>query len=134
MIYKFAFNRAGFTLIEVLVSIFIVGGILTIMYSGFDLSNIMQSHANYESEASLLAEREMEFIKSELICGNIKYTSKPLLTHFKLDEGWKLSTNLIKTDESDVKIIVNISKDKQKLELVSYVYIPGAEENKNHEK
>lgn len=119
------FRRNAFTLIETLVSIMIVGGILTVMFSGFDVSKQQQMQADFESEAAFIAEREMEYIKSELLEGKIKTKASKRSGNFKVPTGWSVTLNLGEyTQDKTMKISVETVKNNNRFILSSYVYIP----------
>ncbi len=119
-------RHKAFTLVETLVSIMIVGSILTVMYSGFDISKQQQMQADFESEASIISEREMEYIKSELIDGKIKPKSTKKNGSFKVPAGWQVTSTLGEySSDKTMKITVETSKNNNKFMLSSYIYIPN---------
>ena len=119
-------RQKAFTLVEILVSIMIVGSILTVMYSGFDISKQQQMQADFESEASIIAEREMEYIKSELIDRKVKPKFAKRHGNFNVPKGWQVLLTLgeYSTDKT-IRITVETTKKNNRFKLNSYVYIPN---------
>ncbi|MDD3000301.1 MAG: type II secretion system protein [Candidatus Riflebacteria bacterium] len=121
------YRKIGFSLVEILISVLVVGGILTIMYSGFKTSNDLLLQASFESEAAFLAEREIEYIKSELVDGVIKPEKSFLKSRFQTKPEWKVSS-LVAPDEIPgiCKILTNIESQNKKFTLESFIYIPNS--------
>lgn len=119
----------GFTLFEIIISMVVLGGVLTIMFSGFSISNKLFSQTSFESEASLIAEREMEYLKSELLSGFSTNKKTNITNKFKLEIPWELSS-LIEPDSIDncYRISVKVKKQEQSFLLSSFIYSPTKEE------
>lgn len=119
-------NKSGFSLMEILVSLFVLGGALAIIFSGFDISSKINNQAVFESEAAFLAEREMELAKSELLNGNLKAGQpQKLPCRFRLKPGWQLFTLLTSPDETNtVRLQVRVNQADKELQLESYLFLP----------
>ena len=126
-------KRYGFSLIELLISLFVLTGALTIIFSGFEISAKLNNHAVFESEAAYLAEREIELAKSELLSGNLKAgKARQLPCRFRLKPGWKLITLLTTPDKDEtVRLQVRVSHADRELQLESYLFLPEKEVKKN---
>lgn len=114
---------------EILVSLFVLSGALAVIFSGFDVSSKINMQAKFESEASFLAERELELAKSELLNGNLKADkAKRLKNRFRLKPGWQLYTLVTTPDKDDaVRLQVRVSQADRVLQLESYLFLPGSE-------
>ena len=126
-------KRDGFSLIELLISLFILTGALAIIFSGFEVSAKLNSHAIFESEAAFLAEREIELAKSELLNGNLKAgKARNLPCRFRLKPGWKINTILTPPDKDEtVRLQVRVTHADRELQLESYLFLPEQEVKKN---
>lgn len=121
------YKKLGFSLVEILISVLVVGGILTIMYSGFKTSNDLLLQASFESEAAFLAEREVEYIKSELVDGAIKPEKSLLKSRFQTKAEWKVSSSIAPDEIPGIcKILTNIESQNKKFTLESFIYIPNS--------
>jgi type II secretory pathway pseudopilin PulG len=118
----------GFTLLEIIISMLVLGGVLTIMFSGFNISKTLFAQALFESEAAFIAEREMEYLKSELLSGLTIKKSISLKNKFQLKAPWAIST-LIEPDTADncYKIHIKVNKQEQSFALESFIYSPAKE-------
>lgn len=115
----------GFTLLEILVSMLVVAGSLTLMFSGFDAAGRLDSFAEFESEASFLAEREIELLKSELINGQKKPISSFFRSRFKLKPGWSMNCVTVMADlEKVVRLICSVAHRDRNYRLESFIYVP----------
>jgi prepilin-type N-terminal cleavage/methylation domain-containing protein len=123
------YKGRGFTLLEIVVSMLVLGGILTIMFSGFSISKDLFNQALFESEAAFIAEREMEYLKGELLGGMV--IKKPISTKnkFQLKKPWTVSTS-IEADQlvNCYKIHIKVEKQEQTFALESFIYSPTHEE------
>lgn len=121
------YRKLGFSLVEILISVLVVGGILTIMYSGFTTSKDLLLQASFESEAAFLAERELEFIKSELVVGAIKPEKSFLKSKFRTKPEWNISSSIAPDEIPGIcKILTNIESQNKKFTLESFIYIPNS--------
>lgn len=126
-------KKQGFSLIEILLSLFVLSGSLAAIFSGFEVSAKLNNHAIFESEAAFLAERELELAKSELLNGNLQ-TVKPrrLVSRFRLKPGWKLVTILTPPDQDKtVRLQVRVTHADRELQLESFLFLPSQGETKN---
>ncbi len=118
----------GFTLIEILISLLVLSGALTTMFSGFDSSSRLDLHADFESEAAYLAEREMELLKSEILAGKIKAGPASVKGRFRYKPGWKVYSIITAADStSTVRIVSNVSRNDRQLKLESFLFHPELE-------
>ena len=119
-------KKCGFSLLELIISLFVLTGSLSIIFSGFEISSKLNNHAVFESEAAFLAERELELTKSELLNGNLKAgKTRKLPCRFRLKPGWKLVTLLTNPDkEESVRLQVRVSYADRELQLESYLFLP----------
>lgn len=126
-------KKHGFSLIEILLSLFVLAGSLTAIFSGFEVSAKINNHAVFESEAAFLAEREIELAKSELLKGNLKANkARRLKSRFKLKPGWKLVTLLTPPDaDNTVRLQVRVTNQDRELQLESFLYLPFQEVTNN---
>ena len=126
-------KKNGFSLIELIISLFVLTGALSIIFSGFEVSAKLNSHAIFESEAAFLAEREIELAKSELLNGNLKAgKARQLPCRFRLKPGWKLITLLTTPDKDDtVRLQVRVTHADRELQLESYLFLPEKEVKNN---
>ncbi len=125
-------TKQGFSLMEILLSLFVLSGSLTAIFSGFEISAKLNSYAVFEAEAAFLAEREIELAKSELLKGNLKATKpQKLKSRFRLKPGWKLVTLLTLPDQDDtVRLQVRIKHNDRIFQLESFLFLPqGANNN-----
>lgn len=119
----------GFTLIEILISLLVLSGALTTMFSGFDSSSRLDLHADFESEAAYLAEREMELLKSEMLSGKIKPGPAAVKGRFRYKAGWKVYSVVTAADQTGtVRIISNVKKNDRQLKLESFLFLPERSE------
>ena len=126
-------KKCGFSLLELIISLFVLTGSLSIIFSGFEISSKLNNHAVFESEAAFLAERELELTKSELLNGNLKVgKTRKLPCRFRLKPGWKLFTLLTNPDkEESVRLQVRVSYADRELQLESYLFLPKQEVKNN---
>lgn len=127
-------KKQGFSLIEILLSLLVLGSSLTLIFSGFEVSTAINNHAIFESEAAFLAEREMELAKSELLRGSLKATKpRQLKCRFRLKPEWKLITVLTPPDlDNAVRLQVRVNHRDRELQLESYLFLPeGVVENES---
>jgi len=118
-------KSSGFTLIEILISLLVLSGALTTMFSGFDSSSRLDLHADFESEAAFLAEREMELLKSEMLAGKIKAGPSAIKGRFRYKAGWKVYSIVTAADHtSTVRIISSVKKGERQLKLESFLFLP----------
>lgn len=120
-------NKQGFSLLEILASLFVLGTSLSVIFSGFEVSKRINNEAAFESEAAFLAERELELAKSELLNGSIK-TGQPqkLKSRFRLKPGWKMFTLLTEPDKDDVvRLQVRVTQSNRELQLESFLFLPS---------
>lgn len=127
------YKRKGFSLIELIISLLVLAGSLSVIFSGFEVSTKLNSHAVFESEAAFLAEREIELAKSELLNGNLKAgKARQLPCRFRLKPGWKLITLLTTPDkEETVRLQVRVTHADRELQLESYLFLPEKEVKNN---
>lgn len=119
---------SGFTLIEILISLLVLSGALTTMFSGFESSSRLDLHADFESEAAFLAEREMELLKSEMLAGKVKTGPTSIKGRFRYKPGWKVYSVITAADKtSTVRIVSNVSRNDRQLKLESFLFLPGQE-------
>ncbi len=126
-------KKQGFSLVEILLSLIVLSSSLAVIFSGFEISSKLNSHAAFESEAAFLAEREIELAKSELLNGNLKAGKvKKLESRFRLKPGWKLVTLLTPPDEENtVRLQVRVTNADRELQLESFLFLPGQEVKNN---
>lgn len=119
-------RKQGFSLVEILISLFVLSGSLAVIFSGFEVTNKLNNHAGFESEAAFLAEREIELTKSELINGKIKpLQPQKLPCRFRLKPGWKLFTIITPPDSYDsVRLQVRVYHTDRELQLESFLFLP----------
>ncbi len=126
-------SKQGFTLMELLLSLLVLSSSLAIIFSGFEVSEKLNKHSVFESEAAYLAEREIELAKSELLNGNLKAEKvKKLDCRFRLKPGWKLFTLLTPPDADDaVRLQVRVINADREFQLESFLFLPknGGENN-----
>lgn len=122
-------NKQGFSLLEILISLFVLATSLSVIFSGFDVSKKINSHAVFESEAAFLAERELELAKSELLNGNLKAgQARRLKSRFRLKPGWNLITLVTPPDDNKtVRLQVRVSQADRELQLESFLFLPVQE-------
>lgn len=121
-------SRNGFSLIEILISLLVLSGALTTMFSGFDTSSQLDMHAGFESEAAFLAERELELVKSDLIAGRLPATAAGRPGRFRGKPGWKIASTIAAPDEDGaVRIQISAKKAERLFQLESFVYVPTPE-------
>lgn len=117
--------KKGFTLAEILVSLLVIGGALTIIFGGFNLVQSFNSYAVFESEAAFLAEREIELLKTELLNGKIKGAKGLFNSRFKLKPGWKICCAVNKPDEDHViKLECFVTRANDEYKLNSFIFLP----------
>lgn len=126
-------KKNGFSLIELIISLLVLTGALSVIFSGFEVSAKLNNHAVFESEAAYLAEREIELAKSELLNGNLKAgKARQLPCRFRLKPGWKLITILTTPDKDEtVRLQVRVTHADRELQLESYLFLPGNEVKNN---
>ncbi|MBQ3644928.1 MAG: prepilin-type N-terminal cleavage/methylation domain-containing protein [Candidatus Riflebacteria bacterium] len=126
-------KRHGFSLIEILISLFVLAGSLSVIFSGFEVSAKLNSHAGFESEAAFLAEREIELTKSELLNGNLKAEKvRKIPCRFRLKPGWKLTTLLTtQAPEDTIRLQVRVTHSDRELQLESFLFLPNLEVKNN---
>ncbi len=126
-------QNKGFSLIEIILSLFILSTSLAIIFSGFEITSNLNNHARFESEAAFLAEREMELAKSELLNGNIKVIkTQKFESRFRLKPGWKLFTLIVPPDSDNaVRLQVRVTHTDRELQLESFLFLPDKEVQKN---
>lgn len=122
-------NRLGISLLEILLSLFVLATSLSVIFSGFEVSKKISSQATFESEAAFLAERELELAKAELLNGNLKAKkARQLKSRFQLKPGWNLSTILTPPDNyNTVKLQVKVTQADKELQLESFLFLPPKE-------
>ncbi len=122
-------QKQGFSLLEILVSLFVLATSLSVIFSGFEVSKKLNSQAVFESEAAFLAERELELAKSELLNGNLKAgQARRLKSRFRLKPGWNLVTLLTPPDNDDaVRLQVRVTQEDKELQLESFLFLPAQE-------
>lgn len=123
-------SKSGFSLLEILVSLFVLATSLSVIFSGFEVSKKLNSQAAFESEAAYLAERELELAKSELLNGNLKAgQARRLKSRFRLKPGWQLVTLLTPPDSDDaVRLQIRVTQADKELQLESFLYLPQSGE------
>ena len=125
-------RNKGFSLIEIVLSLFILSTSLAIIFSGFEITSNLSSYARFESEAAFLAEREMELTKSELLNGNLKVNKvNKFESRFRLKPGWKLLTLIVPDDDNAVRLQVRVTHTDRELQLESFLFLPNKEAQKN---
>ena len=118
-------RRKGFSLIEILISLLVLSGAIATMFSGFESAGRLELHAGFESEASFLAEREMELLKAEMLQGKVKPGPGSVNGRFKHKPGWKSFSIVSAADTTGaVRIISNVSKGDRVFKLESFLFIP----------
>lgn len=122
---KFTTGKQGFSLVEILISLLVLSGALATMFSGFETSSQLDLHASFESEASFLAEREMELLKAEMLSGKIKRGPMSLNGRFRHKPGWK-SQSIVAAPDSygAVRIVSMVSKSDRIFKLESFLFVP----------
>ena len=126
-------KKNGFSLIELIISLLVLAGGLSFIFSGFEVSAKLNNHAVFESEAAFLAEREIELAKSELLNGKLKAgKARQLPCRFRLKPGWKLITVLTTPDKDEtVRLQVRVTHADRELQLESNLFLPGNEVKNN---
>ena len=128
MVSLIAMIRAknGFSLIEILVSLLIVSGAIAIMFNGFEMSFRLSSYANFETYASLIAEREIEILKSDLLGNKIRHAPGHRENRFSNKPGFSARTVWSDIDEhKTVRIICTVSQKENTFKLESFLYYPN---------
>ena len=127
------YKKNGFSLVELIISLLVLTGALSVIFSGFEVSAKLNNHAVFESEAAFLAEREIELAKSELLNGNLKAgEARQLPCRFRLKPGWKLITLLTSPDKDEtVRLQVRVTHADRELQLESYLFLPEKEVKNN---
>ncbi len=122
-------KKQGFSLLEILVSLFVLATSLSVIFSGFEVSKKLNTQAVFESEAAFLAERELELAKSELLSGNLKAEQpRRLKSRFRLKPGWNLVTLLTTPDDDNaVRLQVRVTQADRELQLESFLFLPAQE-------
>lgn len=115
----------GFSLIEILISLLVLSGSIVTMFSGFDTASKLDFHSAFESEAAFLAEREMEILKSDLLCGKRKSGPTSAESRFKHKPGWKMTTVWTAPDDTGaLRIICTIKQLDRMFKIESFLYLP----------
>lgn len=118
-------DRMGFSLIEILISLLIVSGAIVTIFSGFDTAAQLSSHSAFESEAALIAERELELLKAEFISDRITHSPGRIGTRFPQKPGWKVNTAWAAHDEfRAIRILCTVEQQDRTFKLESFVYQP----------
>ena len=122
-------SRPGFSLIEILISLLVISGALTTMFSGFETSGQLDMHAAFESEAAFMAERELELIKSDLLAGRLPAKAAGQPGRFRSKPGWKIATTVAAPDaDNAVRLQVTARKGERVFQLESFVFVPPQEQ------
>lgn len=120
-------DRRAFSLLEILITLLVLSGSIVIMFSGFDTAAKLDMYAGFESEAAVLAERELELFKSELLQGHIRVAAGSFNSRFRLKSGWKVTSVMADADADDaVRLICSVSKGDRQFKLESFVFVPEA--------
>ena len=106
-------NNKGITLIEVIVSIFIVAFMLVGMIRLYSLGNIQSVIARHKTMAINLAQAEIEDLKNTSYEG-ILLASYPLVKQVKIDTGETAGT----TDDIDGVMVTEISAISQGYKVI----------------
>lgn len=124
---KLAFpgKNMGFSLVEILISLLVLSGAIATMFSGFDNAGRLELHASFESEASFLAEREMELLKAELLNGKITQKPATVKSRFPHKPGWKSYSVVTAPDPlGAVRIVSTVKKSNRIFKLESFLFVP----------
>lgn len=123
-------SKSGFSLIEILISLLVLSGALTTMFSGFDTSSQLDMQAGFESEAAFLTERELELVKSDLIAGRLPAVAAGRPGRFRNKPGWKIASTVTAPDEDGaVRVQVSAKKGDRLFQLESFVFVPAPEKS-----
>ncbi|MDD2998572.1 MAG: prepilin-type N-terminal cleavage/methylation domain-containing protein [Candidatus Riflebacteria bacterium] len=117
--------KTGFSLIEILISLLVISGALTTMFAGFDTSSKLAMHAEFETEAAFIAERELEIVKAELLCGKILPRPAGMRNRFRLKPGWKATIIMAAADKTGtIRILSSVRKGDRLFQLESFLFLP----------
>lgn len=78
----------GFTLIEILLSLLLMAGAISIYFTGLQAAERLDQQAFQESRAAQIAERELELLKNDLLAGRRPFKGVAR-GRFRLPAGWK---------------------------------------------
>jgi Tfp pilus assembly protein PilV len=121
-------NRNGFSLAEILISLLVLSGALTTMFSGFDVSQKLDSQAKFESEAAYLGERDMELLKTDFLSKKRMPVAGFANSRFRLKPGWEVKLKwTVKDKFQTLRIQTEVTNKDNKLLLESFLYLPDGE-------
>ncbi len=117
--------KRGFSLAEILISLLVLSGALTTMFSGFDISQKLDTQSKFESEAAYLGERELEILKTDFLSEKNSPKAGSANSRFKLKPGWKVKMKWTEKDQfNTVRIQAEVTNKDNKLVLESFLYLP----------
>lgn len=118
----------GFSLLEIILSLLILSGCITALIGGFNQADNVFSFARFEFEASMLAEREIELLKTELLMGRRKVADviNESDGRFRVPGGFRTRLSWEPTEtEGLLKLGCTITRGSSELVIESFLFGPG---------
>ncbi|MBF0498531.1 MAG: hypothetical protein HQM09_00225 [Candidatus Riflebacteria bacterium] len=120
-------SKQGFSLIEILLSLMILSGTVVSLVSGIGSAESLDRHTRFEYEATTLAERELEILKSDLLSGKRSPGPRGGPGRFRLHPGWTSRIAWAAPDaDGAVRLASEIIHGSDRVRLESFLYVPAS--------
>ncbi|NLI76415.1 MAG: hypothetical protein GX442_08240 [Candidatus Riflebacteria bacterium] len=115
---------AGFTLLEILLSLLVMAGSMGLFFSGLQTAETLDRQAGSEERAARAGEREIELLKNDLVAGR-RPREGAARGRFRLPAGWKSVIRWAPlADEESVRLCARVLKPGVDVQVESFLFLP----------
>jgi len=125
-------SKRAFTLIEIIISMLVFAITVTSIFSGFDVIQKLERHADFESESAFLAERELELAKAKILTGSLKAEQNTLKSAFPLKPHWELTLHISKPDKNGlIELSALVESQDRQTEVKTFLALESRKANQD---